>query len=556
MSIEAPSRPRPLYHSRWGLLPFQQDGVMHAALGPTLAVWDTGTGKTHLGLATAALLFEEDLIDIALVICEQNKTEEWVADFEANTDLRVVPYGGAKQDASHRRKIADAVRTGEPTQIKRGWTIERPQVLISTYETFRNDMAQITKTRNKAGRVMKTLTPHFFTEAMAGKRVLAVYDEMTKVGNRGNSTHQAHALFIQQVRKSGGEVRLVGLTATPIERDPENHYNLGRLLCPAAVGTVASFEKDHVRYRDGFGRGTFKNLTPDDIHREPWVTPLSVKMGSVLHRKRWTDDDVRTQFPEVDVERFVHVRLGKRHQEFYETVRDVFRQTAKDEEAERGLFTLLRMIAGLPISLVHSTSKYARTIVEEVGADGLEALGAAKLDLLVERLTPIVHGEGAQAVAFTFFGPSMIPYMAERLEQEKITVAQNHRGMAEKVRARHLAEFKAGERRVLLSSDAGARGINLPQARYAFEYESALTHSLRTQRLNRVKRIDSRDYGVDRVVFQTLIALDTLEEGIMDGVMGRNEWADRLLGDEDAGEHFVTAAQRKALLAIGRKAAV
>ena len=58
MTAEAPSRPQPLYRSHRGLLEFQQDGVVHALLGPTLAVWDTGTGKSHLDMATCALMVE------------------------------------------------------------------------------------------------------------------------------------------------------------------------------------------------------------------------------------------------------------------------------------------------------------------------------------------------------------------------------------------------------------------------------------------------------------------------------------------------------------------
>jgi len=550
MSVEPSS---PLYHSPWGLLGFQQEGVLKAYFDPVLAVWDTGLGKGHLVMATNALLVEDGEIDIHLLVCEQNKIDEWLADYARFTDIEAIPYGGENQTITHRRRIMDAIRTGEPTQVKRGWTIEKPQVLVATYETYRNDLMVKTKVRNPKGRLVEKEGPGPLSEVLSGKRVLVSYDEITKIGNRSTGIHKAQVILLKHLAKTGGQARLIGLTAMPMERDPENFYNIGRILCPADVGTVASFEQDHVVWRDPYGVAkVFKNLSPEDT-REPWVTPLSAKMGKVIIRKRWTDDDVRERFPQVDPEKYIPVRLGERHMEFYETVRDVFLETAKTEDDDRALFMLLRQIAGLPVSILYSTSKYAKTIVSEVGVGGLEALGSAKLDMLSARLKPIVLGQGAQAVVFTFFGPSMIPFIAERLEDDGMSVAQNFPDMGPKRRREHLAEFKEGQRRIFLSSDAGARGINLPQASYAFEYESAVTHANRIQRLNRTKRLDSRDHGVERIVFETLIAKDTVEDPLFDAVLRRNVWADALLDDDDPGDHFMTAEQRRPLIKTARR---
>jgi SNF2 family DNA or RNA helicase len=552
VALESPaseSAPGPLYHSDWGLLPFQQKIVIECYSRPAaLVVADTGLGKTHVDLATAALLFEDDEIDVHLLVCEQNKVDEWAEDFARYTRLNVVRYYGP---ATKRRKIIESLSSDKPVKIgkKKTDTVWRPQVLISTYETFRNDMAKTVLTKNAKGRDVEVLVPHMLTDALVGKRVVVGYDEMTKLGNRGSGTHKAHALFLDHTG-----AKPIGLTATPIDRSPENYYNLGRILCPEAVGTVASFAKDHVKAYDLFGNASaFKNLTPEDA-TEPWVTPLSVKMAPVLIRKRETDDDVRHQFPE-KTEKFIHVALSDRHQEFYEVVRDTFADA--DEYTQRQVFTLMRQIAGHPLSLLKSEGKFAKIIVEKVGEEGLAALGSAKLDMLADRLKPLILGQGAQAVVFTFFGPSMIPLIKERLEDEGITVALNYPAIGDQIRREHKAEFKAGNRRVFLTSDAGARGINLPQASYVFEYESALTFSNRQQRINRIHRIDSKsEFGIERVYAQTLVAKDTVEEGIADGVLRRNAWSDSLLEDDDPGESFVTAADRKRLLAISRSRAV
>ena len=132
-------------------------------------------------------------------------------------------------------------------------------------------------------------------------------------------------------------------------------------------------------------------------------------------------------------------------------------------------------------------------------------------------------------------------------------MALNYPAIGDKIRAEHKADFKAGRRRVFLTSDAGARGINLPEASYVFEYEAALTHSNRTQRFNRIHRLDSKaNFGREQVWFSTLVASGTVEDGILAGVLRRNDWSDALLEDDDTGEHFISATDRRRWLAISR----
>jgi SNF2 family DNA or RNA helicase len=522
------SVPRPLYHSPRGLYDFQVRGVAYCYERlDNLAAWDTGIGKTHLAMATAAMLFEDERLDHALVICEKNKVDEWLADFRRFTDLDAALYYGTPKK---REKIRKSL----------------PQVLISTYETARNDAGHLVKVE---GRKTKKLVPHVLTEVLAGKRVMVVYDEMTKLGNRGSNNHKAHDLLVQTLRSGGVDARVLGLTATPIERNPENFYNLGRILAPWLMPTVAGFERDYIKTKDIFGTPVaFKNLSRDDC--DPGVTPFVDVMRPVLLRKRKTDPDVIDQFPKT-VEEITYVRLGDRHQEFYETVKDVFADA--DEMTQKVLFTTMRQIAAHPLALLRSQGQISRAIVEQVGEEGLRALGSAKTDRLVEYLVPLVKGQGAQVVVFTFFGPSVIPLLQEALEAEGISCALNHGQMRDADRKRDKEAFKAGRKSVFLTSDAGARGINLPEALYVLEFEMALTHANRTQRLNRIHRIDSTHPSV---TFQTFIALDTVEEGIARGVLRRNEWSDALLDDDDPGEDFVSAADRKRLLSIARARAV
>lgn len=512
-----------LYHSDRGLYEFQAEGVARAYLRrDNLAVWDTGIGKSHLAMATAALLFEDDEIDHCLVICEKNKIDEWLDDFKKFTKLEGTLYYGT---VAKRKKLRDSL----------------PQVVISTYETSRNDAVSLVQVE---GRRSKKMEPGPLLEALAGSRVLVVYDEMTKLGNRGSQNHKAHDFMVQHLRGNGA-CRVMGLTATPIERSPENLYNLGRILMPNYL-TVAQFERDYIRSKDIFGNAVkFKNLDADEA--EPGTTPFKDFFRPVILRKRKTDPDVVDEFPKTS-EEITYVDLSKRHMDFYHTVLDTFDDGS--EQTDRLLFGLMRQIAGHPAALIQSEGQMARQIVETVGEEGLRSLGSEKLSRLVEYLIPIVHGQGAQVVVFTFFGPSIIPLMKEALEAVDIRCALNHGKLSDRDRAEDMAAFKAGEKDVFLTSDAGARGINLPQALYVVEYEMSLTHANRTQRVNRIHRIDSEHPSV---TFQSFIARDTVEEGIAQLVLKRNKWSDQLLEDDDVGEGFVSAEERRKLLRLARE---
>jgi len=547
--MSAQTTPESLFHPPFTLLEFQAEHVAQMYLrGNALLDWDTGLGKTVGTIALSCLLFEDDQIDLHLIVCEQNKIMEWVDDLHETSGLDAVAYAG---EIGKRRKIIASIDSAAPVKIgrKNSDTIHHPQVLVGTYETFRNDLSETTTTKNRAGRKIKTVSPGWLTRALVGKRILISYDEMTKIGNRGSTMHQAQTVLVKALEVAGHAPRLIGLTATPVERDPESYYNLGRLLAPEAVGTVAAFETDHVRYRDQFGRipkGGAKNLTPETTF-ESWVTPLSVKMRPVLLRKRKSDEDVVGLFPET-VERFVKVRLSDRQQDFYDSVKAIL-----DPEDMRN-FGVLRMIAGMPQALVHSQNKIAQQIVDSVGESGLRSIGSTKLDVLLDRMTPIVLGQGDQAVVFTFFGPSMIPDVVTHMNEHGFEAIGHYGAMSPQDRERAKDAFKAGDKRVLVSSDAGQRGINLPQAGYAFEFESALTHAGRTQRLNRIHRLDSKSkFDRQSVYFQTLVSLGTVEVGLLDGALARNEWSDQLTdSDDDPKDLFITAEMRRRLWAISR----
>lgn len=512
-----------LYQSKFGkLFDFQEIGcalaylLMEQRSAGTFAAWDTGTGKTHLAMALAALLNEDSMIDVVLLVAEKGKVGEWEEDFRSSTSLTARLHHGS-------------------ARMKKIVTEPLPQVLISTYETLKADTCSFVKRPGKRGTSMEDgpLMAH-----LRGLRVLVVYDEVAKLRNRSSANYKAHYRLLTQLRKAN-LTRVLGLTATPIERDFEDAFNQGRLISPENMPTVDEFERAYVRARDIYGRPQYQQ------HKMHEFAGL---FRPFMHRVRKTDPEVMAEFPS-QVEESTHVTLPKEQMDLYEMV-ESFQDDAEDGEPVPGLWTVLRQIAAAPASLISSEGALAQQLVGALGADYLRGLPSGKEAALEAYLEPIIEGQGSKCVVFTFFGQSVLPLLAGNLRRRGWKVYVNHGALSPAQQTESRTGFRGDSQPcVFLTSDAGARGLNLPEALYVINYELPLTHANYTQRINRIHRIDSTHASV---TCQSFIATDTVEEGVAQRMMERNEWQDVLLGDDDAGENFISAADRREMLNIAR----
>ncbi len=522
----------PLYHSDLGIFEFQAKGVGEAYVDPNpLAVWDTGIGKTHLAMILACVMFEDDLIDQVLVVAEVNKVSDWVADFLRFTQLEASKYHGPR-----RARLLD----------------DPPKVLVGSYETIKNDAAKPGVTKRSAWKSGP------LTEFLVGRRVLVIYDEVTKLKERSTGLYKAHDHMVGRLRKANAKTKVLGLTGTPVERGPDQAFNFGRIVKgTAAMGTIDNFERCHVVSYDLFGKPSrFKNIGPED-HRDPEVPTLKQRLAPMVKRK--TDPDVVDQFPS-QIEEFEIVRMSPVQSDFYETVANwitedeiqaLIDEVGEDEAErriqmrERKLFTVLRMIAGYPLGLSRAEGQLAQELTERVGVEGLRAMGSPKRDRLIQDLIPIIHGQGAKVIVFTWFANTILPLLTDDLRNAGFEVVLNTGSMSMSARDRSIEEFRRGRASIFLSSDAGAKGLNLPEALYVTNFELPVTIANYIQRTNRNNRIDSKHPSV---TCRSYIVKDTVEEGLRSLMLARNEWHDAFVSDGDEGEAFLSASDRRRLI--------
>lgn len=523
---------QPLYHSPIGLFGFQVDGAARTYWQWTetdepviLALWDTGIGKSHLAMAVSAMLFEDDLVDHVIVVAEANKVLDWVSDdFPTFTDLEVKQYKG---DPKRRQKILD----------------DLPQVMVMSYETGRNDICAF-KPKSTA-----VTGPKMLTEALKGKRVALIFDEFSRLRSRGTALYVSWDYLLNRVlRREEHAPRVVGLTATTVEDSPADHWNAGRILSPSRAGTVAWFEETYVASRSVFDNkpASWKNLTPQETF-DPSITPLNQLFGPITLRKRKTDDDVIDHFPAKMENPPTMVPLSKPHRALYDQVAEVFDDEDLADDVSQQGFGLLRLLAGHPMSLLRSQGVYAKDIVSQVGHAYLEGLGNAKTEAMLEWQARM---GSQQTCIFTFYGNSMLPYLEHTLRQEGYLISINHGGLDQNERKRQRDAFRAGDTQVFLSSDAGAKGLNLGVGSGLLHYECPLLYSTFVQRSDRIHRIDSRHPSV---TIDHLIVADSVEEGVAHKMLKRNQWAEKVQDadyteDFDPTEKFLRARDRLEML--------
>jgi SNF2 family DNA or RNA helicase len=458
------------------------------------------------------------------VIAERNKITDWRDDFTTYTTLNAHRYHG----------------TGRQKRLAKEKNLH---VLVTTYETARNELMSYEKLPGKRSKGHKVDGPLMEALGLRNKRVLVIYDEVTKLRGRSSELHQAHAYALGQLRKGPCPPRVLGLTATPMERDYEDAYNIGRIVCPERMPTVEMFEKVFVDSRDDYGRPRF-NRSAENLF-------ASLFQGLIM-RKRKTDPDVIEQFP-AQIEEFIHVEMLPDHAELYSAVQGLFDwdggNSQQNEINERRLYSALRLTAGHPAAHLWTDTEISTTIASVVGKDVLLDIKSSKSEELLQRLKPLVKGQGAQALIFTFFGNTVLKELVEDLRRAGYSTVSYCGSNTLKQNDDAKNAFVNGEVEILVASDAAAKGLNFQNAQYVFEYESSLTFANRTQRINRVHRIGS-PHG--SVTCYTLILDGTIEEGIVNKVLKRNEQQDRLLGDEDDGSAFVSAATRRELLQMAR----
>jgi SNF2 family DNA or RNA helicase len=353
---------------------------------------------------------------------------------------------------------------------------------------------------------------------------------------------------------------LLLLTATPVETDRAEIYNLVTLLKPGQLTTPAEFRRQFVDTKDP--------TVPRDTER------LRRLLADVMVRNTRAQSGLSLPPRYVST---VAVEPSDAERAVYHATVDLLRAHATDPKARLVTSTLLLEAGSSPAALRGTLARMGESDHHSAAMrDGAAHLarivakvdGSRKLDALLD----IVRAHDGGVLVFTRFRDTL-EHIAAGLRAASIDVALFHGGMRSEDRHASLARFRAGTK-VLLATDVGGEGQNLQFCQTLVNFDLPWNPMLIEQRIGRLHRMGqtgevrvfnlcARGTAEDRVldVLDRRLHLFELVVGEMDMVLGNlgdeRDLEERILeiyataqGDEDVARGFERIAYE---LAVARR---
>src|SRR5216117_545689 len=343
---------------------------------------------------------------------------------------------------------------------------------------------------------------------------LVIVDEAHKIKSHRGATYQ----FIEKIERDF----LLLLTATPLQNDLRELYNLITLLRPGQLGTWQEFKSEHLVSGD---------------HRQPRdPEALRALTHEVMIRTRRSSvvDDLnlpprRPRHPEVKLTR-AEADLYQRTTDFLRRLyREGFIQPAEQEETEDGaprrrtkkgilqlaVIHLRQRLCSSSRALAESLAHLAeserispqyRVIATQLAKRAERIKTHAKLDVL----TKLLKETPDRVVVFSDHRPT-IQLIEERVKQlnRKPIVYWGAHSTAD--RDKRIRAFHDDERSVLIATRAGSEGRNLQFCNVLVNYDLPWNPMVVEQRIGRLHRI-----GQTREVhIVNLAAAGTIESYIL-----------------------------------------
>ncbi len=509
------------------LYPYQQAAVDRMVSRKSMLVaFAMGLGKTPMTIAATERLMDEGEIQLpVLVIALSSLKYQWKAAIEKfSTDSRALVIDGTRpQRTDQYRQAYD-------------WETNGIDYVIANYEQVVLDWDWIRKLEIGA----------------------MIIDEATAV----KSFRSKRAKKVKALAK-GIEVRYA-LTGTPIENGkPEELFSIMQFVDEDVLGRFDYFDRAFIVRNKWGGVDRYRNLHT-----------LHTTMTEVCVRKSQSDPDVAPYLPDT-IERDPElIRMDRRAAKVYDMVAD---SLLEDLEEAAALFggdfsvtahyggkdsdqggpadqlrgqimskvTALRMLCDHPELLRISAAKFnsgwlqmGDEMVNVPGSKGgsaylaeldLEGLfdnltSTPKLDHLIQYVNEFLDTDtDHKAVIFSAFVPTT-DLIRDRLKvKAEVYTGKMNAKQKEAAKIRFQTEDDV---RVLISSDAGGYGVDLPQANLLINYDLPWSSGLAGQRNSRIIRASSE---WPSVVIDTLLIAGSLEERQYEMLRQKNAIADAII---------------------------
>ncbi len=376
---------------------------------------------------------------------------------------------------------------------------------------------------------------------------LVIVDEAHKCKNHKTARYK----LIAEIRRNF----LLLLTATPIQNDLRELYNLVTLLRPGHFGTWKEFSKEYV-----ISGNTREVKSPEKLRDLTSQVMIRTRRASVAHIMALPAR--RPRQPELHLtpgEEALYASTARLLRDLY---KEGFRQTTEDEEERdgrrrrarsgRGIYfleciRLAQRLCSSSTALATSLRKQGdgelilpayRQRFRDVG----DAAAAVTQHAKLEELTTLLTASPDRVVVFSEHLPT-IDLIKRRVEETGRPPIVFDGSLNRLQRQQALKRFKLEPRGVLVSTRAGTEGLNLQFCHQLVNYELPWNPMVIEQRIGRVHRfgqtreVELHNYAARGTVeahilrmLHTKIRLFELVVGELDMILDRM--------DDDGGESF------------------
>ncbi len=337
---------------------------------------------------------------------------------------------------------------------------------------------------------------------------LVIVDEAHHVKNRASASFK----LINGINSRF----LLLLTATPIETDLEELYNLVTLLRPGQLTTPAAFRTQFVDAKDP--------LAPKNRER------LRALLAEVMVRNTRADSGLA--LPPRFVSTVVVDPLPE-ERALYADVVAYLREHGGEGGGRMLASTLLLCAGSSPAALRGSLTRLSASD-KRSPAERRALVELAKRAALVRTgrkgraLVDLARAHQEQILVFTRFRDTLTDVEAT-LREAGLAPALFHGGLSAAEKRASLAAFKDGSARVLLATDVGGEGQNLHHCHVLVNFQLPYNPMLIEQRIGRLHRMGQRE----EVRVYNLCASGTAEERVLDLLDRRLHLFELVVGEMD-----------------------
>ncbi|WP_179955614.1 DEAD/DEAH box helicase [Paenibacillus baekrokdamisoli] len=320
---------------------------------------------------------------------------------------------------------------------------------------------------------------------------MLIIDEAHKLKNKKTTNYQ----FVNQLRKK----YCLLLTATPVQNDMDELFNLITLLKPGQLGGQSEFSSNFV-----VDKRVPKN--EEQLHE---------KLSTVMIRNRRGDGGI--QFTKRIVKN-IPISLSTEEQALYDAVtkfvRDRFEEGEGDFTSMLSLVTLQREVCSsrdaVFLTLVNMFKKTAEDSPVRAKIWALvEVIRGIQANTKAEKTLELIREMDDKVIIFTEYRATQ-EYLLQYFRANNL-VAVPYRGGMNRGKKDWMMDLFRGRAQVLIATEAGGEGINLQFCHNMINFDLPWNPMRVEQRIGRVHRLGQ----THDVKIYNLCTLNTIEEHIV-----------------------------------------